>query len=583
MNLHWVDWALVVAYFVFVTIIGLHYRGRAGASMADFFVSGRSLPWWLAGTSMVATSFASDTPLAVTGLVARNGIAGNWLWWNFVMSGMLTVFFYARLWRRVGVLTDVEFTEVRYAGTPAAILRGFRALYLAVPINCIVIGWVTLAMAKILGICLGIDRWAAVGICVALTVLYSTMSGLWGVVITDFVQFGLAMGGTIALALFALHEVGGMTSLTEKLAGQYGASHTLLDFFPRVGSAWMPMSAFLVYIGVQWWAAWYPGAEPGGGGSVAQRMLSCKDEKHALLATLWFNVAHYALRPWPWIVVALVSMVLFPGLADKEAGYVHVMVRVLPVGFRGLLLVAFAAAFMSTISTAINWGASYVVNDFYRRFIKPEAGERHYVFVSRVATVLMMAIAALITGFMDTISGAWRILLALGAGTGGVYILRWFWWRINAWSEISAMIASLVVALVLQFGFGLSAEEPRQFALLMVATVACSTLVWVTVTLLTPPVDEKTLIAFYRKARPGGPLWYPIRRKVANPTQVKPLWRDFADWLAGCTLIYCALFGIGKLVLGHTALGLVLLAASAGAGALLYRDFQQRGFATLIG
>lgn len=583
MNLHWVDWALVVAYFVFVTIIGLHYRGRAGASMADFFVSGRSLPWWLAGTSMVATSFASDTPLAVTGLVARNGIAGNWLWWNFAMSGMLTVFFYARLWRRVGVLTDVEFTEVRYAGTPAAILRGFRALYLAIPINCIVIGWVTLAMAKILDICLGIDRWAAVGICVALTVLYSTMSGLWGVVITDFVQFGLAMGGTIALALFALHEVGGMTGLTEKLTGQYGASHTLLDFFPRVGSAWMPMSAFLVYIGVQWWAAWYPGAEPGGGGSVAQRMLSCKDEKHALLATLWFNVAHYALRPWPWIVVALVSMVLFPGLADKEAGYVHMMVRVLPVGFRGLLLVAFAAAFMSTISTAINWGASYVVNDFYRRFIKPEAGERHYVFVSRVATVLMMAIAALITGFVDTISGAWRILLALGAGTGGVYILRWFWWRINAWSEISAMIASLVVALVLQFGCGLSAEEPRQFALLMVATVACSTLVWVTVTLLTPPVDEKTLIAFYRKARPGGPLWYPIRRKVANPTQVEPLWRDFAAWLAGCALIYCALFGIGKLVLGHTALGLVLLAASAGAGALLYRDFQQRGFATLIG
>jgi len=581
MSLHWIDWALVIAYFVFVTAIGLRYRDRAGASMADFFVSGRSLPWWLAGTSMVATSFASDTPLAVTGLVARNGIAGNWLWWNFVMSGMLTVFFYARLWRRVGVLTDVEFTEVRYAGTPAAILRGFRALYLAIPINCIVIGWVTLAMAKILGICLGVDRWVAVGICVALTVLYSTMSGLWGVVITDFVQFGLAMGGTIALAFFALHEVGGMTALTQKLAAEYGSGHTLLDFFPRVGSAWMPMSAFLVYIGVQWWAAWYPGAEPGGGGSVAQRMLSCKDEKHALLATLWFNVAHYALRPWPWIVVALVSMVLFPGLADKEAGYVHVMVRVLPVGFRGLLLVAFAAAFMSTISTAINWGASYVVNDFYRRFVKPEASERHYVVVSRVATVLMMAIAAVITGFMDTISGAWRILLALGAGTGGVYILRWFWWRINAWSEISAMIASLIVALVLQWGFGLSAEEPRDFALLMLVTVACSTLVWVGVTLLTPAVDEETLVCFYRKARPGGPLWNPIRKKIGNPTPAEPLWRDFLAWLGGCALVYCALFGIGKLVLGHTTVGLILLAAGAGAGLLLYRDFQQRGFAAV--
>ncbi|MBC7186545.1 MAG: Na+:solute symporter [Calditrichaeota bacterium] len=581
MTVHWIDWTLVIAYFVFVTAIGLRYRDKAGSSMVDFFVSGRSLPWWLAGTSMVATSFASDTPLAVTGLVARNGIAGNWLWWNFVMSGMLTVFFYARLWRRVGVLTDVEFTEVRYAGTPAAVLRAFRALYLAIPINCIVIGWVTLAMAKILGICLGVDRWVAVGICVAVTVLYSTMSGLWGVVITDFVQFGLAMGGTIALALLALHEVGGMSGLTQKLAALYGAQHSLLDFFPRVGSPWMPMSAFLVYIGVQWWAAWYPGAEPGGGGSVAQRMLSTRDEKHALLATLWFNVAHYALRPWPWIIVALVSMVLFPGLADKEAGYVHVMVRVLPVGFRGLLLVAFAAAFMSTISTAINWGASYIVNDFYRRFLKPEASERHYVLVSRLATVLMMVIAAVITGFMDTISGAWRVLLALGAGTGGVYILRWFWWRINAWSEISAMIASLAAALVLQLGFGLSADQPRDFAVLMLVTVACSTVVWVTVTLLTPPVEEKTLVAFYQKARPGGPLWGPIRRKLGNPSPAERLWRDFLDWLAGCALVYTALFGIGKLVLGHTTVGLLLVAASIGAAVLLYWDLQRRGFAAV--
>ncbi len=582
MTLHWIDWALVASYFLFVTIVGLRYRDRAGGSLADFFVSGRSLPWWLAGTSMVATSFASDTPLAVTGLVARNGIAGNWLWWNFVMSGMLTVFLYARLWRRVGVLTDVEFTEVRYAGTPAAILRGFRALYLAIPINCIVIGWVTLAMAKILGICLGVDRWVAVGICLMVTLLYSTMSGLWGVVITDFVQFALAMGGTIALAVFALHEVGGLTTLTAKLAAQYGTEHRILNFLPKVGSPWMPVSAFLVYVGVQWWAAWYPGAEPGGGGSVAQRMLATRDEKHALLATLWFNIAHYALRPWPWIIVALVSMVLFPELADKEAGYVHVMVRVLPVGFRGVLLVAFAAAFMSTISTAINWGASYVVNDFYRRFVKLQASERHYVLVSRVATVLMMVIAAVITGFMETISGAWRILLALGAGTGGVYILRWFWWRINAWSEISAMIASLVVALVLQLGFGLNADEPRQFAILMLVTVACSTLVWVGVTLLTPPVEEKTLVAFYEKARPGGALWGPIRRKAANPLSGEPLWRDFVDWLAGCLLIYTALFGIGKLILGQTGLGLALVAVSIGAGIFLYQDLQRRGFATVV-
>jgi Na+/proline symporter len=579
-NLQRVDWLVVALYFVFTMIVGVAYSRRASASMAEFFVSGRRLPWWLAGTSMVATTFAADTPLAVTGLVANNGIAGNWLWWNFLMSGMLTVFFYARLWRRSGVITDVEFTEIRYSGKPAAALRAFRALYLALPINAIIMGWVILAMVKILGITLGVGRTSAIGISLAVVLIYSTLSGLWGVVVTDFLQFAIAMTGSILLAVFAVSAVGGIPGLEQRLAAVYPSSASLFRFVPEIGSAWMPLSAFLVYIGVQWWAAWYPGAEPGGGGYIAQRIFSAKDEKHSLLATLWFNVAHYALRPWPWILVALASMALYPGLADKEAGYVRTMVDYLPSGLLGLMLAAFFAAFMSTISTQLNWGSSYLINDFYRRFLARNRSESHYVLASRVATVLMMAIAVLATLSMQTIGGAWRFLLAIGAGSGSVYILRWYWWRINAWSEISAMAASLGTALTLQLGFGLSTEKPADFAILMLITVGVTTTVWLAVTFLTRPESDETLFEFYRRVRPGGPGWERVRTALGmGPGD--SLWPDFRDWLAGCVLVYASLFGIGKLVLAQwgPAFGYLLLAALS--GWLIYRDLSARGWEQL--
>src|SRR5690242_14237551 len=389
--------------------------------MGEFFLSGRNVPWWLAGTSMVATTFAADTPLAVTGMVARNGIAGNWLWWNFVFSGMLTVFFYARLWRRSGVMTDVEFAEIRYAGKPAAFLRGFRAVYLGVPINCIILGWVNLAMVKILMLILGVGKIEALAIVLgmtALTAFISTLSGLWGVLVTDLFQFVIKMSMVIVLAVAAVGAVGGMDQMKLKLAAlDQTRAGSALSFVPDLNSAWMPMITFLVYISVNWWATWYPGAEPGGGGFVAQRMLSAKDERHSLLATLWFNIAHYAIRPWPWILTALASVILYPGLADPETGYIKVMIDYLPASLRGLMVAAFAAAFMSTIGTQLNWGASYLVNDFYRRFLVKQRDDRHYVQISQAATVLLTILSAAITFYMDSIAGAWQLLIVTGAGT----------------------------------------------------------------------------------------------------------------------------------------------------------------------
>ena len=385
MQLALIDWLAVAAYFLFNVFIGLYYRKRATASTEDYFVSGRKVTWWLAGTSMVATTFAADTPLAVTGLVASYGIAGNWLWWNMLMSGMLTVFFYARLWRRAGVLTDVEFAEIRYSGKPAAFLRGFRALYLGLPINCIIMGWVNLAMVKILMMIFGVTKIQALlmvfGIMIV-TAMISTLSGLWGVLVTDLFQFVLKMGMMIVLAYFAVHAVGGMGALKHKLlaldaakAAAGGGQGSILSFIPEIGSAWMPMITFVVYLAVNWWATWYPGAEPGGGGYIAQRILCAKDEKNSLLATLWFNIAHYAVRPWPWILTALCSLVLYPTLADKESGFIKVIIdpQVFPAALRGVMIAAFAAAYMSTIGTQLNWGASYLVNDFYRRFLVRDA------------------------------------------------------------------------------------------------------------------------------------------------------------------------------------------------------------------
>ncbi len=578
MQLTALDWAVVAGYFVLNLLIGLYYKSRAGRSLEEFFVSGRDVPWWLAGTSMVATTFAADTPLAVTGMVAKGGIAGNWLWWNFVFSGMLTVFFFARLWRRCGVLTDVEFAEIRYAGRPAAFLRGFRALYLGVPINCIVLGWVNLAMVKILMLILGITKVQAIAAVlglIALTCSISTLAGLWGVLVTDAVQFAIKMGMVIVLAVFAVEAVGGIDAMKSKLAAAdlaHGArAGSVLSFVPDLHSAWMPMVTFLVYVSVIWWATWYPGAEPGGGGFIAQRMLSSRDERHAVWATLWFNVAHYALRPWPWILAALVSLILFPNLADPETGYVRVMIVCLPPALRGLMVAAFAAAFMSTIATQLNWGASYLVNDFYRRFLHKSGSQRHYVLVSQLATVFLAVASGIVTLYMDSIAGAWKLLIVTGAGTGAVLILRWFWWRINAWSEVSSMAAAFAISLYLQLGIGWDSDDPIGFAKLMLVTVGATSVVWVAVTLLTKPEPEETLVAFYRRARPSAMLWGPVAEKAGVPA-ADDLAGSFRNWLAGCVLIYSSLFGIGKLLLHEWGEGLLFVALAAGSTWALARS-----------
>src|ERR1044072_4951967 len=474
MKLSIFDWSVIAAYFLFNLGIGIYYARRASGSTSEFFLSGRNVPWWLAGTSMVATTFAADTPLVVTGLVASNGIAGNWLWWNLVMSGMLTVFLYARLWRRAGVMTDIEFAELRYSGKPAAFLRGFRALYLGLPINCIILGWVNLAMVKILEITFGLDKTAALKIVIGMlvfTAFYTTISGLWGVLVTDMFQFALKMGMVILLAIFAVNAVGGIDQLKAKMGAMDAATGagSRLAFFPDLNSAWMPAITFFVSLGLVWGPAGSPGAEPGGRGYVGQRIFSPKNQRQGLLATLWFNVAHYALRPWPWILTALASLILYPNLVDKESGYIKKMLdpNVFPTSLRAFMLAAFAAAYMSTIGTQLNWGASYVINDFYRRFVKRDGNERHYVISSQFVTVFLMIVSLAVTFKMDSIGGAWKLLLVTGAGTGTVLLLRWFWWRINAWSEVSAMLGATVVSLILQVGLKWDSDNPKEFAYLM--------------------------------------------------------------------------------------------------------------------
>jgi len=583
MRLTIIDWLIIGLYFAFNIGIGFYYKARAGKSTAEFFLSGRNVPWWLAGTSMVATTFAADTPLVVTGFVARNGIAGNWLWWCFVASGMLTVFFYARLWRRAGVMTDVEFAEIRYAGKPAAFLRGFRALYLGILINCIILGWVNLAMVKILQLIFGIGKIEALVIVLGmifLTSAISTLSGLWGVLVTDVFQFVVKMSMVIILAVFAVRAVGGMEAMKTKLIA--GGRSDVLNFIPDMNSAWMPMITFLVYISLNWWATWYPGAEPGGGGYVAQRMFSAKDERHSLLATLWFNIAHYAIRPWPWILVAMASLILYPGLADPETGYIRVMIDHLPAALRGLMVAAFAAAYMSTIATQLNWGASYLVNDFWRRFVRRDADERYYVTASKLATLLLTVVSAVVTFYMGSIGGAWKILIVTGAGTGAVLLLRWYWWRINAWSEVSAMIAAFAVSVLLQLGFGLNTDQPKQFAWIMIITVAITTVVWLTTTFLTKPESQQTLTAFYRRTRPSRTGWAPIAALAPEVKVTSSGLSNLLDWIAGCVLIYGVLFGVGKLLLHETGTGLVLLALGLAGGFVIYRDLSRRGWATVV-
>jgi solute:Na+ symporter, SSS family len=603
MKLVTVDWLIIAAYFVMSLLIGLYYARRAGQSTEEYFVADRSMPWWLAGTSMVATTFAADTPLAVTEMVARNGVAGNWLWWSMLASGMLTVFFFARLWRRARVMTDVEFVELRYSGKPAAFLRGFRALYLGLPINLIIMGWVNLGMAKVLSGTLGLAKWQALGLCLGITFLYSILSGFWGVVVTDAVQFVIAMVGSIALAVFAVNAVGGLENLKTRLttvtpvgsAEPFGVGGAI-QLLPDGSAVWMlPLLTLAVYLGVNWWASWYPGAEPGGGGYVAQRIFSAKNEKHGLLATLWFNIAHYALRPWPWIIVALCSLVLYNGTTlnpetgkpDAAFGYVQVMNDYLPIGFRGLLLASFAAAYMSTISTQMNWGASYIINDFYRRFVKPEASEKHYVMASRVATLIIVLLSIVVTYYMTRITSGWELVMALGAGTGLVYILRWYWWRVNAWSEIAAMSSALVVSLSLAKILTMPGFEeynpstPQGFAVQILLTVAITTVVWLVATFATAPEPMEKLTSFYRSVHPAGTWWRPVARAAGMPERRNEVWPNVLNWLFGIVLVYSTLFGIGEFIFGAWSRVLLFLVLAAISGAIMMWNLNRTGWAGL--
>ena len=568
MKLSPIDGVIIISYIFFALGLGIYYSKRAGRDINEFFISGRNLPWWLAGTSMVATTFAADTPLAVTGLVVKDGIAGNWLWWNMVLSGMLATFLFSRLWRRAEVITDVELTELRYAGRSASLLRGFRALYIGLPINCITMGWVILAMQKIIVLTFnlpdtGTSKVLVVLACMLIAGIYCALSGFWGVVITDLVQFGMAMIGSIALAVIAIVKIGGIGTLKTKLSEIHGADHSILHFFPDFGAGEMAILTFGVYLGVQWWAA--NGVD--GGGYIAQRMFAAKDERNTLLATLWFNIAHYTLRPWPWILVALVSMVVYPNLSDPEAGYPMLMLAYLPTGLLGLMLTAFLAAFMSTIDTHLNWGASYLVNDFYKRFFKPQADDRHYVVASRISVVLIMLLAGVTSLFMDSIAGAWKFLIALNAGIGLVQILRWYWWRINAWSEIAAMVTSAVVSTIV---FTLP-QTKDNFAYQMLIIVPTSTLIWFVTTLVTAPVSEERLIAFYQRVRPNGGWWGRIP-SLANPQPIAESGTPaLFNWVLGSAFVYCALFGFGKLLLGFYGTGALFLLIALITGGLIYR------------
>ena len=471
MRLDALDWTVVGAYGAIALLVGVYFARRAGKGTAEFFLSGRKLPWWMLGTSMVATTFSTDTPNLVTDLVRTGGVSQNWLWWAFLITGMCTVFFYAKLWRRSGVFTDMGFYELRYSGKPAAFLRGFRALYLGVFFNVMIMATVTLAAIKIGGVLLGLDKYTTVLIAGTVTVIYSATSGLWGVVVTDLLLFVIAMVGAVSAAYYALAqpEVGGLAGLVShpEIAGK-------LSLLPDFTDWRVAVPVFVVPIAVQWWATWYPGAEPGGGGYVAQRMLAARNETDSMKATLWFNIAHYALRPWPWILVALASLAVYPTLDSLAAAFPEVdpsilrhdlaypaMLVFLPHGLLGLVVASLAAAYMSTISTHLNWGASYVVDDFYRRFLAPERSERHYVAVARLSTVGLIALALLVSLWLENALQAFQILLQIGAGTGMIFLLRWFWWRINAWSEISAMVISFAVAVWFQFCLLYTSPSPR--------------------------------------------------------------------------------------------------------------------------
>lgn len=606
MQLTVIDWAIIVGYFLIVAGIGAIYSRRAGKNMAEFFVSGRSLPWWIAGTSMVATTFAADTPLAVVGLVSSHGLAGNWFWWAFALGGMFTVFVYAKLWRRAEVMTDVELIKMRYSGKPARALRYTRALYVSLIVNPIIIGWVVGAMLTVLEQTVMYNataivvkdaefsiEWGSVGVVflmMALVGIYSTLSGMWGVAITDVIQFCLAMFGCTWLAIVAINHVGGVDQLQAQVTNNFGegAFSILPDF--SANSPWMPFHIFLILLGIQWWATWYPGAEPGGGGYVVQRMAACKDETHAVKATLWFQIAHYCIRPWPWLIVAFAALAMYPGLRDLDnpgEGFPMVMRDLCPPGLAGLMLVTFFAAFMSTISTQMNWGASYLVRDFIQPVFAQEASDKELTLYSRLTSVFVLILGAGVALWMKaysvSVDDAWKMLAALGAGTGAVYMLRWFWWRINAWTEIVAMFSSLVYFLLINWCFGeqpaikaskgveAQAKVPGLVDTEVMAIVALLTIAtWLLVTFLTPSENKETLRAFYRKIRPGGPGWKPIAQLEPEVKSDGDLGLRIISALLAAGVVYSTLPAVGYVIFGETTQAVISigLAITFGIGVL---------------
>jgi solute:Na+ symporter, SSS family len=574
MQLASLDWIIIAVYFVLTMSIGLWVSRQSGNSSSEFFLGNRSMSWWLLGVSMVATTFSADTPNLVTDLVRKDGVAGNWAWWAFLLTGMLTVFVYARLWRRSGITTDLEFYELRYSGAEARFLRGFRALYLGVFFNVVIMASVLLAGNKIAAIMLGLTPLQTVVIVSIITVIYSAKGGYKGVIYTDFFQFVLAMIGMVAACIYivGMPEIGGLDALLSHPNVQ-----PKKDFLPDLTDSSQYVPLLLMPLAVQWWSVWYPGAEPGGGGYIAQRMLSAKDEKNAVVATLIFNLMHYALRPWPWILIAFASMVIFPSTSDIAAAFPNIdpttvsddlgfsaVLTYLPAGLLGLVVAALIAALMSTISTHLNWGSSYVVNDFYKRFVNPEATEQQQVNIGRWSTVGLMILAAILSLFLESAKDAFNIMLQIGAGTGLLFILRWFWWRVNAASEIAAMVISFLVSLGMTFGVGDAWESHIK----LLVSVGITSIVWIVVALMTKPTDDATLFSFYRLIRPYGAGWDAVRDRgmasgaiASSHVGTGRLTIEIAMMITGCVGIYSLLFGIGFWIYGQGSYAMMAMAA----------------------
>ena len=580
MQLTTLDWVIVLISLALSFVPAILLMRRAGSSTTEFFTSGRAAPWWLIGGSMVATTFSTDTPNLVTNLVRERGVANNWVWWAFLLTGMSTVFFYARMWRRSGVLTDLEFYEIRYSGKPAAMVRAFRAVYLGLFFNIVIMSTVNLAAAKIANVLLGWPMWQTLGACAIINVAFASIAGLWGVLITDVFQFVIAMTASVAAAYYALAQpqVGGLHGLITQIPP------STLQLLPDFNDWSLTLSVLILPLTVSWWSVWYPGSEPGGGSYIAQRILAAKSEKDALGGTLFFNLAHYALRPWPWVIVALASMLVFPTLDDIAKAFPYLdrhlighdtaysaMLTFLPHGMLGVMVSGLLAAYVSTISTHLNWGTSYLVHDLYRRFIRTDADEPHYVMMGRVVTALLMLLAAGMTFLLESARASFDLMLSIGAGSGLLYLLRWYWWRVNAWSEITAMVVSFVVSI----GFFIAGKSGVVFSpnTPLLGTVFATTVAWVAATLLTAPENEATLIRFYTLVRPAGSLWGPIPAKANVGASPDSIASQLLGWVLGCVFIYASLFGMGSALYGHSTqaalFGVIWIASGAGLLAVL--------------